>query len=49
MCDFTNTDEFRATHEIGHVLVMEQKNIDWKYVTLLSNNVMVKYFCNTMT
>ena len=30
----THDETFRATHEIGHLIIAEQLNIGWDYVTL---------------
>ncbi|KYZ76893.1 hypothetical protein AXX12_18495 [Anaerosporomusa subterranea] len=34
----TETDKFKATHEIGHVLIAERFGISWDYVTINSED-----------
>ncbi|NCB76914.1 MAG: hypothetical protein EOM42_07460 [Negativicutes bacterium] len=34
--EITEKDEFKARHEIGHVLVLEKNKINWEYVTINS-------------
>ena len=36
--DVTGDEQFKATHEIGHVLIAERFGINWDYVTIESDD-----------